>query len=81
MKTIQMPEDNLVMASGAPAKRDGELFLCTKKHTSITVNGEAINVADVVDGVCGFMLLFDDYEKALKWVDYDSLCVHRVTIS
>ena len=69
-KMVQEPEDTLIMAR-AVVKRPGAVYIATKLQSTLLVGGTPQKVSQEADGIVGFMLVFDDYEKALKWVDGD----------
>lgn len=67
---VQEPENTLI---AAPFKRKvaGQVFIVTKVQTMIKVNGVDQVFTQPEDGIIGYMVAFDDYEKALKWADGD----------
>ena len=69
--TIQEPENTLITAPPKP-KVTGQIFIVTKLKTMIRVNGADQVFAQPEDGIIGFMVALDDYEKALKWADGDT---------
>lgn len=71
---VQEPENTLLAAPTKP-KEEGVVFIVSKISKQITVNGTKQNFSQPADGIIGFMLVFDDYEKALKWVDGDASLV------
>jgi hypothetical protein len=67
---VQEPE-TLLTASPKP-KDEGTVHIVTKVSTTIKVGGNEQKLTQPEDGIIGFMIVFDDYEKALKWVNGDA---------
>ena len=72
-KWVQEP-DNLLTNPGRP-KVDGEVFIVTSVQTSLLVGGESQKVQQLDEGIIGFMVVFNDYEKALAWAGGNSALV------
>lgn len=69
-QVVQEPE-TLITASPKP-KDQGQIYVVTKIQSMIKVGGIDQKFTQPEDGIIGFMIVFDDYEKALKWTDGDA---------
>jgi len=71
LQSVQEPENTLV---AAPFKRsdEGTVHIVTKVQTMIKVGGIDQKFTQPEDGIIGFMVVFNDYEKALAWANGDA---------
>jgi hypothetical protein len=69
--TVQEPTDSLIMAP-PQTKHKSAVYIDGKLRSTIKVGGVEQTFTQPEDGIIGFMIVFDDYEKALKWVNGDT---------
>lgn len=67
---VPEPTDSLLMAVPKPKQPD-TVYIVTTQYSSIKVGGVDTPLVQPKDGIVGYMLVFDDYEKALSWADGD----------
>ncbi len=64
---VQEP-DTLLTAPTVP-KQVGRQWVCMMVHQSLHVDGQKLKINDPQSGVVGYLPVFNDYEKALAFVD------------
>lgn len=70
-KTVQEPEDSLVMAKSVEGKT-GRIFILTKLHSTVKIGDTETKMSQPKEHIVGFMPVFDDWEKALEWAGGDA---------
>ena len=71
VQSVQEPENTLI-AAPFKSKDEGTVHIVTKVQTMIKVGGIDQKLTQPEDGIIGYMVVFDDYEKALVRANGDA---------